>query len=79
MKKENAGNHRIIVKTIAMKREISPIASEPYKEIGAPLCYLVLEIPESKRTIDINISKEECIKLIKFITEIELEKTQKRA
>ena len=80
MVNKNMKKHQIIVKTIAMKRQISPpIAVEPYIDIGKPLYYLVLEMPESKKTLDINISKEEYIKLIKFITEIELEKTQRRA
>ena len=71
MVEKNIDVHKISVKTIGMRRKVyGPISAEPYVEIGAPLYYMTIETSNGKRTIDVKISKEEYVKLIKFMLEV---------
>jgi len=62
----------IIVKSVVGERPVFPLTHEPYVDLGKPFYYIVLEMPGSKKTIDIHISKEEYLKLINFMSGLEV-------
>ncbi|RLF46585.1 MAG: hypothetical protein DRN17_00045 [Thermoplasmata archaeon] len=71
MSKDNI-EEDIIVKSVVGERPVFPLAHEPYVDLGKPFYYIVLEMPKSKRTIDIHISREEYLKLINFMSGLEV-------
>ena len=58
----------IILKSVGASREVFPLSHKP--DIGEPYYTMTLENSRNKKTIDIQISREDFLGLVDFMAEI---------